>query len=460
MLIHKKIQRDPQFFFEKILGDDPWEKQLEITCSVRDHRNTSARSCHGIGKTFIAARIALWFMYAYPPAIVINTAPTHRQVEHQFWKEFRMAHARARRPLGGSLLKTKFEIRPDWYAFGFSTKQTEGAGSADKFQGFHGTNILLIVDEASGVHDSVFEAIDGATSGGVQVRKLYLGNPTRNDGAFAESFTDPDFNHIQVSAFDIPNVIERRIVVPGLSTWEWVEEMGRKYGTDSDVYRVRVLGQPPKKSSDAYIGVDLVEGAVGREVDQDDARAELVLGVDVARYGDDSTDLVQRAGLKAAIIDQAKGQDTQVTVGKVAKWLLENRRGRAHIDTIGVGGPVFDALKADHRVASRVYGVNVAHAPTDEGEDVDLPASQRFAQLRDEGWDRAREWLKSGSLEEHQSWYELAAPRYTYDRQGRVKIESKESMKKRKVSSPNAADALILTLLPGEAEEGPGVWTG
>jgi hypothetical protein len=461
--IQERIRRDPDFFFEKILGVKLWGKQREIVLSIRDHRNTSVRSCHGIGKTFTIARVALWFLFAYPPAIVINTAPTDRQVRHQYWKEFRIAHAKARRPLGGKLFKTRYEVTPEWFAFGFSTRETDGGDTADKFQGFHGENILLIVDEASGVKESVFEAIDGAMSGGVQVRKVYVGNPTRNDGSFASSFTDPGFNKIQISAYDIPNVIEKRIVVPGLSTWEWVEEMKRKYGEDSDVFRVRVKGEPPKRTSDSYIGVTEVADAIDRDVEQDDERTrkhDLVLGVDVARFGDDSTDLVERCGKRAKLIDQKQGQATTETAGKVAAWLLENPKGRAHIDTIGVGGGVYDMLKEDGRFADRVYGVNVAHSPTDEGEDLDTPASSRFALLRDEGWDRAREWLKTGSLEKHESWYELAKPRYTFDRQGRVKIESKADMKKRKVPSPNTADALILTLLPGEADEGPGAWTG
>lgn len=456
--LHNKIRLDPAYFYDKWLGFQAWEKQMEMTTALRDHRKIVVRSCHGAGKTAGIARAALWFLYAFPPAVVIDTAPTHRQVEQQFWREMRAAHGRALRPLGGRMLKTSFNIDEDWYAFGFSTKETEGGGAADKFQGFHGKHILVIVDEASGVHKAVFEAIDGAISGGAVVRLIYIGNPTTNEGDFAAAWNDPTFYKIQIGAEDIPNVKENRIVIPGLTTRQWVEDMARKYGTDSDVYRVRVQGLPPLKGSNSFIGLDLIENAI--DADRKIVPASPILGVDVARYGDDSTDMVERKGNTAKILDIAFGQSGTETAGKVIKWLLENKRGRAHIDTIGVGGPVFDIVKDDARVGARVFSVNVATAPVEDDAPDGIPAGERFPQLRDQGWDMARDWLKTGILEAgREEWYQLAKPRYKILGNGKTKIESKDDMKKRGVPSPNTADALILTLLPGEQDETPGVWT-
>src|SRR5690348_9062128 len=120
----QKFKDDPAFFFREVLGFEPWDKQLELTLSVRDHRNTAVRSNNGSGKTFHLARLALWFLYAFgPDAVVINTAPTWTQVENQFWRYLRDAYQKAPIPLGGNLLKTKLDIDETWFALGLANDE-------------------------------------------------------------------------------------------------------------------------------------------------------------------------------------------------------------------------------------------------------------------------------------------------------------------------------------------------
>ncbi len=436
--IHEKIRNEPDYFFEKWLGVTLWAKERELLFSVKKNRKTTVRSCHSSGKTFTVARIALWFLYAFPPAVVIDTAPTDRQVRNQFWREFRAARQRAQRPLGGVLLKTQFNIDEDWYAFGFSTRETVGESVADKFQGFHGKNILFIIDEASGVTPAIFEAIDGCLASGITVRLIYIGNPTSNEGRFAESFKDPSFNPIHISAFDIPNVKEKKMVIPGLATWEWVEEMKKKYGEDSDVYKIKVKGEFPSKSSDTVISVDLVEKAIDAE--REVFGEEEILGVDPARYGDDSTAIVWRKGNRARVLEKVQGQDTMVIAGKVKNYLMKDfQKAKAHIDIIGLGVGIFDRLREQSEVADRVCGVNTAK---------DAQEKEDYKNLRAEGWHVAKEWLKTAILVKHEDWFQLAKPKYKILSSGQIQLESKEDMKKRSVSSPDVADALVLTLLP------------
>jgi hypothetical protein len=255
--IQKEFFSNPDSFFVDVLGMELWQKQRDILESIKKHRRTSVRSGNSLGKTYGVAGIAMWFLSCFEDSIVIDTAPTHRQVENQFWRYFRGLYSKAKVPLGGKLLKTRFDIRENWFAIGFSPRQSEGG--MESFQGWHGKAILVIIDEASGVHPSVYEAIEGALAGGIFVRLLLIGNPTRRTGEFAKSFTDPNYNKIKISAFDSPNVQQRKIVIAGLVTSEWVEEMATKYGTDSDIYRVRVLAEPPLKDSDTMIALSLVE---------------------------------------------------------------------------------------------------------------------------------------------------------------------------------------------------------
>lgn len=449
----KLILNKPQYFFEEYLGVQLWQTELNIVLSIRDNRKTTVRSCHGSGKTFTVARTALWFLSAFQPAIVIDTAPTYRQVANQFWREFRAAHKRAKISLGGDLLKTQLNIDEDWYAIGVSTKETTGEDIADKFQGFHGEHILFIVDEASGVSDSIMEAIDGAMSGGKVVRLVYIGNPTRRTGRFSDSFTDSGFYKFHINAFHTPNFTENgilseadlteekiakaKIVIPGLATPEWALDMLRKYGVDSDVWRVRVLGEPPQKETDTMIGIDLVEGAI-------DAERELfgekeIIGIDPARYGDDFTAFVYRRGNFAKVLKKIQGQDTMIIAGIGKNYLREYLNAKTHIDIIGIGAGIFDRMRELEDITDRVFGVNTAETATDK---------EHFKNKRAEGWDNAKNWLKTGVLEKHEDWYQLAKPKYKILSSGQIQLESKEDMKKRKISSPDVGDALVLTLLP------------
>jgi hypothetical protein len=373
------------------------------------------------------------------PSVVINTAPTGRQVKNQFWREFRRAYKSAKKPLGGKLLQTQYNIDEDWFAIGFSVR--DGDDGMEAFQGWHAENILVIVDEASGVSPQVFQAIQGALAGGGTVRLIYIGNPTRVTGDFAESFKDPLFSKIHISAFDVPNVKEKRIVITGLATWDWVESMKSKYGEDSDIYRVRVLGEFPRKETDTLIGIDLVESAfdADRELYGDDE----VIGLDPARFGDDDAAFVYRKGNKAKVLEVIDKSDTMTLAGKGRNYLLKYLKANLYIDITGLGAGIYDRLKEMPDICERVYGVASAGKPR----------SDEYLNIRAESWGNIRTWLKDAVLVKHEGFYELAHPKYKITSMGKIQLESKEDMKKRGVRSPNVGDALALTLSkPTEGE--------
>lgn len=167
---------------------------------------------------------------------------------------------------------------------------------------------MVISDEASGISPAICEAARGALSGGQMVRFVLIGNPNQNSGDFYDAFRDPAFNKLHISAFDIPNVKERRQVIPGLITHEWVEEMRLKYGEDSDIYRVRVLGEFPQQSTDTLISIDLIEKAFS--ADRERYGEDEIIGLDVARFGDDESAFVYRKGNFAKVLDVIYGNST------------------------------------------------------------------------------------------------------------------------------------------------------
>ena len=149
-----KIQEDPIYFLDGILECGHWSKQDDILRSVFEHQRTTVKSCHGIGKTYIAARIVLAFLFAYKDSVVVTTAPTFRQVENILWREIRQAASRSVVKLGGNILKTKFEIDEKWYAIGISSDKD------DNFQGFHAEHLLVVGDEAAGIPENTMQVME------------------------------------------------------------------------------------------------------------------------------------------------------------------------------------------------------------------------------------------------------------------------------------------------------------
>ena len=161
--IRERAPQDPVWWISRILGAILWPVQQTIINSVRDNPRTSARSCHGIGKSFLAGNTALWFLYTFPYSIILTTAPTWRQVEKLVWKEIRSSIRKSKIDLGGELAKKSPElqiVQDEWVALGISTNQP------DRFQGFHAKHVLVIVDEAAGVKEDIFEAIEGVLTSG------------------------------------------------------------------------------------------------------------------------------------------------------------------------------------------------------------------------------------------------------------------------------------------------------
>lgn len=430
--VRDTLVNTPEKFFDKVLGIKLWDKQKEILRAITDgNKRIAVRSCHSAGKTFFMGRVPLWFLLAYPHSIVIDTAPTNRQVEYQFWRHLRNAHNTAKIPLGGKLLKTRLELDEDWFAMGFSVKQGEGADV--DFSGWHSENILIIVDEASGVNSKVFEAIEGLMAGG-NATLLLIGNPTSATGDFADAFKSKSYKKIHISAYDSPNVQTGETQIAGLVTKEWVEDMKDKYGEDSDIFRVRVLGEFPLAEDDTAISIKLIEAAqtTDREMYGED---EMIL-LDPARFGSDQAAFVYKKGNYAKILEVIEKSSTMELAGKMKRYLTQefpNARGR--IDIIGIGAGIFDRLQEQSDIAERVEGVNVASNAGDK---------EKYNNLRTEGWFGVRDWLRDAILEPDERWYELAKPRYKIKSNGQVALESKDEMKKRGIPSPNIADALAL----------------
>ena len=173
---------NPLEFAKDILRVELWSKQEEVLSALFENRRVAVKSGNGLGKGYCAAVAVLWFLYCHDPAIVLSTAPTFRQVWHVLWRQIRRLYRRAPDVLGGKILDTRWELADDRYAIGLS------ADTADQFQGFHSPNMLIVVDEAEGLSDEIYEAVEAVMTS-ASPRLLLIGNPPLSPGPSAGPFT-------------------------------------------------------------------------------------------------------------------------------------------------------------------------------------------------------------------------------------------------------------------------------
>ena len=253
----KALVADPVRFAADVLGVTLWAKQREVLEAVRDRRRVAVKSGNGLGKDFTAAVAVLWYLHCHDPAIVLSTAPTFRQVRHVLWRQIHSLYRRAAGRLGGRMLDTRWELAEDRYALGLS------ANDADQFQGFHSENMFVVVDEAEGVDEEIYEAVEAVMTS-ANPRLLLIGNPTTTSGGFHRAFHRERgiYRTITISALDSPNVVKGSIDIPGLTTAAWVEERRAMWGEGSRLFRARVLGEFPDRGDDNLIAVPDIEMAV------------------------------------------------------------------------------------------------------------------------------------------------------------------------------------------------------
>jgi hypothetical protein len=432
---------DPVGFCREILGIEPWARQVDVLRAVGQHAKVAVRSGHKVGKSAIAACVGLWWLYTRPRASVVLTSSSGGQLENILWSEVGARYRASRQPLPGRLFDTVYSgLRlPDGRRmFGISVRKTENMA------GYSGDQLLFVADESSGIDAKIFEALKGNLAGGGHV--LMLGNPTQVSGEFYDAFHSRRglWHGLHIDSRESPNVVAGRVLIPGLATREWVDKQTSDWGEGTPAFDVRIAGNFPSQSTNSVVGLALVEGAVLRWYDGVEAQGPLSIGVDVARYGDDDSVLQPRRGNRALPKKRIHGHNTMEIAGEVILMARALRRPDERpvikVDVIGVGAGVVDRLAelADQEGLT-VCPINVAMRATDEAN---------YADLRSQLWFGIRDWLRAGGCIEPDPTLEgeLVAPTYSVDSRGRLRVESKDDIKKRLKRSPDAADALALAI--------------
>ncbi|WP_298069435.1 terminase [uncultured Mailhella sp.] len=431
-------------------GPDVWQREvledigasLQSGSSLTTSIQEAVASGHGVGKSALVAWIILWAVSTFPDTRGVVTANTENQLRTKTWAELAKWHRLC-------LTRTWFECtatalisnqpghEKTWRVdmTPWSERNTEA------FAGLHnqGRRVLLIFDEASAIPDVVWEVSEGAlTDADTEIIWCAFGNPTRNTGRFRECFGR--FRH-RWHTRQIDSRTARMTNKAQLQ--QWIDD----YGADSDFVKVRVLGEFPSAGETQFIPVALVDEAMERRPQASAyAHAPLVMGVDVARFGSDSTVITFRRGLLCEPQIVLRDMDTMRVAGLVAQHYTERHAQAVFVDGVGVGAGVVDRL--------RQLGIPVVDAQA--GARALDPA--KYANRRAEMWGEMRDWLSLAFLPpgDRDLKQDLTGVEYGFTSSGALQLEKKEDMKKRGLASPDRADSLALTFYSPVAAVGSG----
>lgn len=408
----------------------------------------------GVGKTFLAARLAVWFLCTHKPSIVVSTAPTLRQVKDLLWSEIRDAHQKALIPIGGELLQLSLKFSERHFAVGFSTD----AENMDKFTGLHQANQLVIFDQAGGIEPTIWEAAEGLMTS-AYVRWLAISNSAISDGELA-NICMPDrktrfgtWNVLRIKASESPNVVAGKNIVPGLVAYDWVKKREEAWGRDDPLYKIFVEAE---FIPDSEMVVVPYKSIVAAFENRGELGEHIQVGLDVARMGTDSTVWTAISGSKVLEIKRLTGNTTMQVVGSTVEFVRHLQQkyqlpvSAVKVDVIGLGAGVYDRLVEldEEDIYIPAIAVNNAEMQT-------VIDRERYLNIRAEMAWMFRHRMEQGGVGFNDVYVEdyelkdyvrgdIQAMRYQITSQGKIKIIAKEDLRKILGRSPDYWDSLVM----------------
>lgn len=437
---------------ENQTGPRKWQREelLAIKEQIRKNKELMAlglppevfksatASGRGIGKSALTSWLVHWFMSTRLGGTCIVTANTEQQLKSRTWAELgkwitlainghwfdRSALSLKPADWFEKALKSQLKVDTGYY---YAQAQLWSEENPDAFAGVHNhKGIMVLFDEASGIPPAIWKVTEGFFTEPILDRYQFcFSNPRRNTGEFFECF------HRFRNYWRRRNVDSRTVEGTDHSILQQIVE---KYGEDSDEARIEVKGEFPRQGDRQFISREIIQGAIEREGQKDD-HAALIMGVDIARFGDDKSVIRFRQGRDARSIPpiKVKGLDNMQVANLVGHWIDKTNPDAVCIDA-GNGTGVIDRLREmGYKVHEVWFG-----AKADDAE---------WANKRTEMWARMRDWLGGGCIDQDQDLLDdLAGPEYKFQGSSdRIMLEAKEEMKRRGLASPDDADALACT---------------
>lgn len=435
-----------------LTGPRRW--QTEVMREIGDHLSNpetrfkplrmAVAKGHGIGGSALIAMIAKWALDTCPDTRIVVTANTENQLQTKTSPELAKWH---------NLAVTKSWFRASATSIASTVRDRERSWrldcipwsihSPESFAGLHnqGRRIVLIFDEASNIADRIWEVAEGAmTDEQTEVIFLAFGNPTRNSGRFKDCFGQ--YRHLWRTRHIDSRTVEG-------TNKDYLDELVKTYGEDSDISKVRVRGLFPSASSLQFIGTELVQAARERVI-ADSAilpNDPIIFGLDHARFGGDSTVLAIRQGRDARSRPWKvwNGANSMEIAGDVA---AEASRWVPDAIFVDAGGPnaggVIDRLRQLLGFDAAVHEINFGGKGREATWQGEIRA--RTANKRAEMYTNLRAWLERGAIPDEERLHgDLTSLEYGYNSDNAILLERKEHLRARGVPSSDWSDALALT---------------
>ncbi len=402
-----------------------------------DTLRMAVSSGRGIGKSALVGWLILWMLTTRIGSSVIVSANSESQLKSVTWAELIKWSAMLINSHWWEVSATKL-VPAQWVCElverdlkkGTRYWAAEGklwsAENPDSYAGVHNQDgMMLIFDESSGIPNPIWEVGAGFFTENTPNRFwLAFSNPRRNEGYFFECFNAK-------RAFWNTRTVDARTVED--TDKAVYEQIIAEYGEDSSQAKVEVYGEFPSAGEDQFISPLLVQDAMVRPRWKD-VTAPIVMGVDPARGGADSTVILVRQGRDIVAIKRYSGEDTMAIVGRVIEAIEEFKPIMTVIDEGGLGYGILDRLTEQRY---KVRGVNFGSR---------AKQSIAFGNKRAEIWNDMRNWLKTASIpEDRQLKADLIGPMKRPNSSGTIFLEGKKEMRSRGLASPDAADALAVT---------------
>lgn len=433
---------------EHFKGPRLWQRKVlrHIAAHIAKNKEATAydvlrmatASGRGIGKSALVSWLILWMLSTRIGSTTIVSANSEAQLRSVTWAEITKWAALLMNSHWFEISATRV-MPAKWIAelverdlkVGTRYWAVEGRlwseENPDSYAGVHNqAGVMVIFDEASGIPDAIWAVTAGFFTENTPNRFwCAFSNPRRNQGYFFEAF------HGKRAFWFTQNIDAREVEDTDKGVYE---QIIAEYGADSTQAKVEVYGQFPTDGDDQFIPPSIVDAAMSRERYQDQT-APIVIGVDPARSGADSTVIAVRQGRDLVAVRRYQGEDTMATVGRVIDAIEEWKPALVVLDEGGLGYGILDRLKEQRYKVVR--GVNFSWKSK---------TPQMYANKRAELWGTMREWLQSASIpHDRQLKSDLIGPNQKPNSTGSIQLESKKDMKARGLASPDAADALACT---------------
>lgn len=441
-----KANNEPGHWCVVAIRDVPTEPTQCIEVDSPRHLYQVSKWCIPTHNSRLSATLVNWWVDTHPvdDTTVVTTATNWKQVRNVLWKEIPRVKADA--GIGGKVnadATWKIGDRQDPIAFGMKPDDKDESG----FQGVHDQYVLVIMDEAGGISKEIFTAADAITTNKF-ARILAIANPNDPSCYMAEVYKremrmkpeERSWNIIQFGAYDTPNFTGEVVpveVATRLVQVDWVEARKKEWGEDDPRFVARVLGEFPDVSDDGLFNMGRVmQSMEAYDTSEPDEGMPITLGVDVARYGSDSSVIVSNQGGYIKIHGRYQGLNGPELARKVGELAVEMGAVEIRIDAIGVGASVLDSIYNFVPPSVSVVGI---HGNAKSGD------STKWYNYRAAMYDQFAKAVADGRVylpDDDELHNEIASIKYEY-RGSALLIESKENMRKRGIKSPDVLDAVI-----------------